>query len=312
MTAYPDILGVSIGHPVMAGELALLEERERRIPGSWRYAFRRYRRPPGMQAEDSGRLIYDNAPGAGRTPSLGLSFCLTGHACPRHGREGCDAASDSVPDGCPHRSPVLDVFRFDFGPQHLGPFARGPQRPSDLQDLLAFRLQGALERPVPTEGRVSDCLRDISTGTRADEHGDIYLNAQAQLLLLYTIEALDIDGEAAVPACKFLANDLDREKIVRARETLIRHIGEPLTIRELSRKVAINECYLKKGFKVLYGSTIFDFYQALRMEHARYLLHEKGHSVSEVSLLLGYSSISHFSTAFKKHTGLKPCELLVR
>jgi len=35
-------------------------------------------------------------------------------------------------------------------------------------------------------------------------------------------------------------------------------------------------------------------------------------SVTEVALFLGYSSISHFSTAFKKHTGLKPCELLFR
>jgi AraC-like DNA-binding protein len=48
------------------------------------------------------------------------------------------------------------------------------------------------------------------------------------------------------------------------------------------------------------------------MEHAKYLLYEKGLSVTDVSLMLGYSSISHFSTAFKKHTGLKPCELLFR
>jgi AraC-like DNA-binding protein len=111
--------------------------------------------------------------------------------------------------------------------------------------------------------------------------------------------------------CKFLANEADREKIVRAREVLLQHIGEPLTIKELSRKVAINECYLKKGFKEMFGTTIFDFYQSQRMEHARYLLYEKGLSVTEVSIMLGYSSISHFSTAFKKHTGLKPCELLL-
>jgi AraC-like DNA-binding protein len=48
------------------------------------------------------------------------------------------------------------------------------------------------------------------------------------------------------------------------------------------------------------------------MEHAKYLLYEKGLSVTDVSALLGYSYISHFSTAFKKHTGLKPCELLLR
>ena len=102
----------------------------------------------------------------------------------------------------------------------------------------------------------------------------------------------------------------EREKITRARAILLEHIGDPITIKELSRKVAINECYLKKGFKVMFGTTIFDFYQDQRMEHARYLLYEKGMTVSEVSAQLGYSSISHFSTAFKKHTGLKPCELL--
>jgi AraC-like DNA-binding protein len=110
--------------------------------------------------------------------------------------------------------------------------------------------------------------------------------------------------------CKFLANEADREKIRQAREILLKHISEPLTIKALSRKVAINECYLKKGFKEMFGTTIFDFFQSQRMEHAKYLLYEKGLSVTEVSMLLGYSSISHFSTAFKKHTGLKPCELL--
>ena len=91
---------------------------------------------------------------------------------------------------------------------------------------------------------------------------------------------------------------------------MLQSIGNPVTIKELSRKVAINECYLKKGFKEVFGMTIFEFFQQQRMEHAKYLLHEKGLSVTEASVALGYSSIAHFSTAFKKQTGLKPCELL--
>ncbi len=110
----------------------------------------------------------------------------------------------------------------------------------------------------------------------------------------------------------FLANEADREKIALAREILVQHICNPITIRALSRKAAINECYLKKGFKEMYGTTIFDFFQNQRMEHAKYLLYEKNLTVTEVADLLEYSSISHFSTAFKKHTGLKPCELLFR
>src|SRR5690606_36715513 len=112
--------------------------------------------------------------------------------------------------------------------------------------------------------------------------------------------------------CKFLNNDADREKINKARQVLIEHIGEPITIKELSRKVAMNECYLKKGFKEMFGTTIFDFYQSQRMEHAKYLLYEKELSVTEVSINLGHSSISHYSSAFEIHTGFKPCKLLFR
>jgi len=310
MTAYTDILGMAVGHPVMVEELTVMEERSRRIPGSWQFAMQRYHRPSGMQAEDSGLLVYDHTSEQPRDRFLSLRFCLSGYACQRPRPDACGLPWNGDLCNCAHAVPVLEAFSFDFGPSQLAPFAKGQHRSSQLHDLLSFRNEGYLEKPVPMDARIAGCLREMSRHPQA--HVDIFLNAQAQLLLIYTLEALYGDEEAAVPACKFLANDLDREKIVKAREVLLQHIGEPITIRELSRKVAINECYLKKGFKVLYGSTIFDFYQGQRMEHARYLLYEMGMSVSEVSLQLGYSSISHFSTAFKKHTGLKPCELLTR
>ncbi len=148
--------------------------------------------------------------------------------------------------------------------------------------------------------------------TYTDTLENIFINAQTQILLLYSMDCMLGEKEETGFTCKFLANEADREKIIKAREILLLHIGEPITIKALSRKVAINECYLKKGFKEIFGTTIFDFYQSQRMEHAKYLLYEKGLSVTEVSLLFGYSSISHFSTAFKKHTGIKPCELLLR
>ena len=78
---------------------------------------------------------------------------------------------------------------------------------------------------------------------------NIFINAQTQMLLLYSLECMLGEKEVEAFQCKFLANGADREKINLAREILLEHIGEPLTIRELSRKVAINECYLKKGLR---------------------------------------------------------------
>ena len=113
-----------------------------------------------------------------------------------------------------------------------------------------------------------------------------------------------------VPACRFLANDSEREKIMEAKRVIELSYDQPYTIKELSRKVAMNECYLKKGFKALIGKTIHEYQQELRISRAKELLIQPGFSVSDVANSLGYSSISHFSTAFKKATGLKPCELL--
>ncbi len=129
-------------------------------------------------------------------------------------------------------------------------------------------------------------LEALLNHTYTDSLENIYINAQVQMLLLYSLECMIGEKNAEVFQCKFLANEADREKIGKARAILLQHIGEPLTIKELSRKVAINECYLKKGFKEMFGTTIFDFYQSQRMEHARYLLYEKGLSVTEVSICL--------------------------
>lgn len=113
-----------------------------------------------------------------------------------------------------------------------------------------------------------------------------------------------------VPACRFLAYDSEREKIFTAQNIIAQNIDQNFTIKELSRKVAMNECYLKKGFKAMTGKGIHEYQQELRISKAKILLQQQGLSVSDVANSLGYSSISHFSTAFKKATGMKPCELL--
>lgn len=113
-----------------------------------------------------------------------------------------------------------------------------------------------------------------------------------------------------VPACRFLAHDSEREKVMEAKKVIEQNLDQPLTIKELSLRVAMNECYLKKGFKALTGKTLHEYQQELRIGKAKELLKQPGFSVSDVANSLGYSSISHFSTAFKKATGMKPCELL--
>jgi AraC family transcriptional regulator len=298
--------------PELTSELLLLS-RHSAVPGSVSCLIERYRRPEHWNMHEWIRIEY--APDA-EHPENGYLFlqALTTNnfLCQEKALE-CDRCRMMQTPQCGDLEHTVDVMSFRFSPLYLMPFVRiKSSNPTLLDQLFSFKYPESFSRQQAITPKIRQTLEGFLNQPITDEtRANIILNAQIQLLLLHASDELlteQIPDQKEWP--KFLATEADRERILQAREILLQHIGNPLTIRALSRKVAMNECYLKKGFKEIFGTTIFEFYQNQRMEHAKYLLYEKRFSVTEVSNMLGYSSISHFSTAFKKHTGLKPCELL--
>jgi AraC family transcriptional regulator len=309
----PDILTLAYRQSMLQDQFVLLHERERQIPGSVQYTIKRYHQAGKWDMEDMGMLVYHYEKTDTKKNYLELKFCVSGNVYCRQKDIECDMCKYSASKTCVERVESVDVMSFRFSPAHLSQFVK-PRKGNEIlsDDVMNFTHRSSFTKLLPLCGKTRIVLEGVLNHTYTESLENIYINAQTQMLLLYSLDCMLGEKEIDVINCKFLANEADREKIIKSREILIQHIGEPITIKELSRKVAINECYLKKGFKEMFGTTIFDFYQSQRMEHAKYLLYEKGLSVTEVSMMLGYSSISHFSTAFKKHTGLKPCELLLR
>ena len=285
----------------------LLYEKEQKIPGSIQYDIRRYYIQDTWAADDTGMMVYHYNPARSDENYLELRFCTTGNKYCED--KTCGHCGQLPTDNCKGQYQTADVFVFHFTSTFLYQFTNNVKLSNRKDDIVAFKHPHPFTKvfPLCTKKRmILDSLLNHSyTGTLEN----IYVNAKIHELLLFSLDCL-VDEKEEGFSCKFLADDFGKERIYQARDILLQRIGDPITIKELSRKVAMNECYLKKGFKEVYGTTIFDFYQQQRMEHAKYLLYEKGLSVTDVSALLGYSSISHFSAAFKKHTGLKPCDLL--
>ncbi len=199
------------------------------------------------------------------------------------------------------------IYSIEFYPDFF------QQWPEDfLLQQKAFRFDCTAEQQF-TICKQSEDLLELLLARSPDNrfsHG-LQLTETALHLFRRAIDQLNIRFTACpVPACRFLAYESEREKIAKARMILDDQYDESITIKELSRKVAMNECYLKKGFKALTGKTIHEYQQLQRITRAKVMLQDEGRSVTEVAALLGYSSISHFSTAFKRATGTKPCELL--
>jgi AraC family transcriptional regulator len=308
-----DILSIAQKQPILYNELQLLHETERSVPGSINYAVKRYKRLPQWSIDDTGILEYHYIKNDSSENMLHLKFCVSGNVYCKQKQTECDSCKLSGTYNCSDKVDSIDVLSFSFSPSYLQQFAKANKNNQTLsEDVIAFKHKNSFSKILPLCSKTRMVIEALLNHTFTDSSANIFVNAQMQMLLLYSMDCMLGEKEQTTFTCKFLENPEDREKIIKARTILLQHIGEPITIKALSRKVAINECYLKKGFKEIFGTTIFDFYQSQRMEHAKYLLYEKGLSVTEVSMLLGYSSISHFSTAFKKQTGIKPCELLLR
>ncbi|HYE53969.1 MAG TPA: AraC family transcriptional regulator [Chitinophagaceae bacterium] len=131
----------------------------------------------------------------------------------------------------------------------------------------------------------------------------IYLQAKVTELLLLSLHQLDMT-RAMAPGIALRPYDL--EKIREAHDYLLRNMDNPCTLIELSHKVGINDFKLKKGFKQVYGTTVYEFLVDARMEKAKVLLMETDTSIHEIAFITGYKNLSSFITAFKKKVGYSP------
>ena len=102
----------------------------------------------------------------------------------------------------------------------------------------------------------------------------------------------------------------DVKRLQEVKDFLQVHfLQHDLSLCLLCRKFGLNEFKLKKGFKQLFGFTVFGYVHALKMKTARQLLVAGEMNVNEIADHLGYSSPNHFSAAFRKVYGYPPTRL---
>ncbi|MFN8253489.1 MAG: AraC family transcriptional regulator [Ferruginibacter sp.] len=74
----------------------------------------------------------------------------------------------------------------------------------------------------------------------------------------------------------------------------------PPTIDQFSKIVSMSSTSLKKGFKTMYGDSIYSYYQKQRLQKAKELLLSGKFNVRQTAEAIGYTNVSNFTSAFKK------------
>ena len=95
-------------------------------------------------------------------------------------------------------------------------------------------------------------------------------------------------------------------RLCRARD-LLRETSDPSpTIEQLAREVRISPFHFIRQFEAVFGVTPHQFRIGARIELAKALLARGEHSVTDVCMEVGFSSLGSFSTLFAQRVGETP------
>ncbi len=107
------------------------------------------------------------------------------------------------------------------------------------------------------------------------------------------------------------SNDITNNTVY---ETIIEYmknnIYSNLTLKDLCGHFLIGKTQLCKIFNESVGQSPIEYYSRLKITEAKRLLREKTYSVTQISDMLGYSSVHTFSRAFKTAAGFSPTAYL--
>jgi AraC-like DNA-binding protein len=98
----------------------------------------------------------------------------------------------------------------------------------------------------------------------------------------------------------------DMERVLEARNILVRNLENPPSLSELARRVGTNKTTLNKGFRQIFGNSVFEYLRIRRLEKAKELLDSREMNVGEAASRVGYTHQSSFARAFKNHFGTIP------
>ncbi|WP_111309842.1 helix-turn-helix domain-containing protein [Confluentibacter sediminis] len=102
----------------------------------------------------------------------------------------------------------------------------------------------------------------------------------------------------------------DIDNIRAIGEYIKSHLEEELpSLKDIALIFGTNEFKLKKGFKELYGMTVFLFLKEERLRKAHVMVDHSNKSFKEIAKMVGFKSATHFSREFNIRYGYRPKKL---
>ena len=198
---------------------------------------------------------------------------------------------------------IIISIRPEFLAEHF--LTSSLDAPPQLQAFVADKGEQIVYLQRPLSAQTIDVTTRLLNNPFSGTLALVYTEALALELLCSAVGSF-----AASPRIPYEEyNERELKCLHTARNMLTRELAPPPTIAKLARSVGMAKSTLTKGFKAVFGETILEFSLGCRMRHAMALMRDQSWSVAKASEAVGYAHPTSFTTAFRRHFGMRPIDV---
>jgi AraC-like DNA-binding protein len=121
----------------------------------------------------------------------------------------------------------------------------------------------------------------------------------------------EVVAATATPTAR-LPNTGQLRALRRAKDLMDRDWSRPLDLDAVATRAGYSRYHFVRRFRDVYGETPGSYLSRRRIERAQELLRSANLTVTEICLLVGFTSLGTFSTRFKQQVGMTPSQFRVR
>lgn len=175
----------------------------------------------------------------------------------------------------------------------------------DLPGLARDAIDGksrpfSMMRPLdgPVTAQLADDLINLNYQGRM---GELYCQAKTMEFLARLLDMLDTPVDARALTAR------EKMRIREARERLLADLRNPPDLHELAHSVGLSAKRLNQGFRVVFGTTVFDHLRDARLDQARQLIAEGSDMpLKQLAWEMGYGHPTNFISAYRRRFGISP------
>ena len=94
--------------------------------------------------------------------------------------------------------------------------------------------------------------------------------------------------------------------LLRGRDLADAHYAEPIDVAAMARAAGLSPAHFSRAFREAFGVSPHVYLLTRRLERAAALLRHTDHSVADICVAVGLSSVGSFTTSFKRMFGSTP------